>query len=310
MNRLKVVMLIVLIASFTGCSTIRGIFGKKASAEAKQASKIEQIDDKIATNNEDKIIQISSFSYGIQYSLNKVTNPEPSVIIAKDLNTRILTLSGNPLLEEIKRMELLVDNLTSTNIALIKKGQTDLANKDKEVVKLQNESNKLLDEKDTEVKKYMLLAKDTALRADTAQAELKKFTGWFGLSAIYQGFKQLFTTSIWFIVIFIILFIVLRILSTTNPIAAAIFGVFNLIGSWFISALKYITPKAASAAGYVGKEAYDLTKQTLTKVVDAVEVAKTKGVDTSVITVEAGQTMNSNNKEIVNNIKKDLNYKQ
>ena len=60
----------------------------------------------------------------------------------------------------------------------------------------------------------------------------------------------------WVLLIGIILYIALRIFAATNPVAAAVFGVFTRIGSLVIQLVEYIAPKSISELELVSSEAY------------------------------------------------------
>ena len=300
-------VLVMSIVMITGCSTVRGIFGKNASTEQKQAAKIGQVEDKININTTDKLYKISEFSYGVSYSLNKITNAPVEVISAKELNDRILTLSGIPNISSINEMKILVDNMFTNNYKLLIK-------KDSEINLLQAENKKLTDQREIELSKYQLLAKNTALKADTTQAELDKWTSWWGLGGIFNGIKMFSSRILLVVVILAVIFIILRFASLSSPFAASIFSIFERIGSWFINIITMLAPKALAKAGAISQIAYDKMALVLRKIVDNVqaikEIEKKTGKDITFkeLLDELSKSMDVEEKQVVNDIKKDLGY--
>jgi len=239
MKNIKVICGIVLLAILVGCAGKEGIFGKSAAKIDKQSAVIQVIEDKQTVVTEKKIDQISELSFGTGYALNKATNTEPAIVIAKDLNQRIETIAGLPDIQKQKAMMEMVENLLSNNIA----GKIQLEQKDKDIQALQSEEALLVKSKQKEVDKLTELAKTTALQSDTKTQQLGEYKKWFGLGAIFLGVKQLLVTSIWFIVGFCIVFLILRALAASNPIAGVIFGIFESIVASIIHCLHVLVPK-------------------------------------------------------------------
>ena len=300
-------VLVMSIIMITGCSTFKGIFGKKATAEQKQATKIENVENKINTNTADKLYKISEFSYGVSYSLNKVTNAPTEVVSAKELNDRILTLSGVPNISSINEMKLLVDNMFTNNYKLLIK-------KDNEIDLLQVENKKLIDQREAEIDKYKKLAKETAITADTTANELSTWTSWWGLGGIVKGAKMFASRIVLVIIILVVIFIVLRFASLSNPFAASIFTIFERIGSWFINAITLLVPKALDKAGAISKIAYNDMSLVLRKIVDNIQnikqlEAKTgQPITLKELLAELDKSMDKAEKDIIDKIKKDLGY--
>lgn len=285
---------IILCVVLVGC-TSTSFFGKSSKAESKAATRIEMVDKRLAMTDKEKLQQIGSYSYGTDLSL-RFSN----VATAKQLNDRVITLAEPVSLEERQNMECIVFNLLTN----IEHGEKLLAQKDKEVISLQKKVETLNTEKQQAVSNYIAVAGKTALQADTTKAELQEWTGWFGLKGVAKGLMQFGKSALWFIVIGSILFLVLRVLAMSNPIAGAVFSVFNIFGSWCINIISFLIPKAVDTAKLVTKEAYDLTHDTLVKVVDSVEQA-----DVQAVKEHAAKVMDTGNKEVVSTIKKKLLYK-
>lgn len=298
MKRFTLFICVVLIC--TSCSILQ-TKGKQAAKEQTQRSRIESVQTSIANNNTAKLDQIGQLSYGIAYTLSKA-DKNNEVFLALGLTERIMTLSGKPDIADLKTMQVMCDGLLQTNAP----GTLLLNRKDIIIHSLEDKTIQLEQQKIKEIQKYISIASLAATKADKTQSALNEYTGWFGIKAIYKGIIQMGLSAFWFLIIGGVLFIILRILSTTNPIAAAIYSIFNVIGSWFINIIKYITPKAIDNAKLVTKEVYDTTKQTLVKTVDAIE---STAIDTQPIKDEVAKTMDTKNKDLITTIKKELNYK-
>lgn len=304
----------LILLTSVGCSTVKGVFGKKSTATQKQSQKIDKVGDLISKNTEEKINQIASLSWGVQYSLDKISNSIIEVNVAKDLNFRVLTLSGNPSLDEIKRMQKIVDDLTSDLEKEKLRGKKELEKKDKEISQLQNTATNLLSLKDKEIDKYIELAKTTALQADATKAELDKMDKWFGLGAIFYGTKRFIFSSFILIGSLCIIYLLLRAFSATNPIVASIFSVFEIGVSWFVRFLRGLAPKSVSFANLVPKEKFDGYKNTLDLVIDGIQYLKQKQKDTgkeytlNEVLEELDKGLNTDDKARIEECKKELKW--
>ena len=102
----------------------------------------------------------------------------------------------------------------------------------------------------------------------------------------------------------------------SNPMAASVFSIFSKIGSWFIGMIEFIVPKAAEMAGQTATAVFNAYKSTLTKVVDAIQMAreraKAAGKEPNINNVldEVAKSMNTDEKAIVSELKKVLNWQQ
>lgn len=290
-----------------GCSkfTTRG---KESTAISAGKTKIENVSNKINANTTSKMDLIAEYAYGVSYALNKIEDPSNEVTVALDINSRIVSLSGNPTLDKIKEMQKMIDDLTSQLSVERTVGKQKLNDKDKEIVSLQEVSKQLRAEKDVEIKKYMSIAEEAAAAADSYKLKLDDLTSGWGFNAIWFGIKKMITRLSWVIGIGSIIFVVLRISATANPIAGSIFSIFEQIVSWGIRTIQFIFPKAVNMAGFVTQSVYDTTRTALTKTIDAIELAKIKGNDVSHIKTEVAKSMDTDHKELIKEIKSDLNY--
>lgn len=298
--RIRYTILSVILASMLcGCGTVKGIFGKASVNEGKSRAKIVMVENSISKVNVERLTKIGEYSYGISL----VTN---TPVITKNLNERISSLANQPSQEAKKSFQLLVAQSVTNNNALLLK-------KDLEIRNLQQRQTKLIESKDAVIGQYMELASNTALQSDTYQSKLSQMDSWGGLGAIWYGLKRLVVRMMWGIGIFSIIFIVLRVLSVSNPMAAGIFGIFNVIGSWVVNIIQVLVPKAVSLAGNVSSSIFNAYKSTLTKVIDAIQMARNNSKDGTVdmksILNDVSKSMNDDEKTIVNELKRGLNWK-
>ena len=181
-----------------------------------------------------------------------------------------------PVTIEAERIKKIVDYLNSEIAAEKARGEKLLTEKDKEIEKLQKEKTKLEKDYDEQIDKLITQSKSVAKSADEKQTTLDSMSGFLGLNAVFWGLKKFFFTSLTWIVVFCIIFIILRIASATNPIAAAAFSIFNIIGSFIINLIKGLTPKAFDLTHFV--KANDMTKYktTLTKIINIIQAFRIK----------------------------------
>lgn len=312
-NLLITLSLAASIVLLTSCAMFTSK-GKAAKAEEKARTRIVNVENAQAANNVDKIDAIAGLAYGTDYALSKVNEPPREVTVARDLNQRVISLSGSPTVEKMKEMQETIDKLTSMLAIERDEGKVKMTAKDTEISLLQAEGKALSLAKESEVRKYMNAAQEAAASADAYKAALQDYQGWFGLKAVFKGAWQFVKTSMWFLLGGSILFMVLRIASFSNPIAASIFSIFTTMASWVINVIKVIVPKAVEAAGHVTTSAFNAYKSTLWKIVDGIQTVKDRATangqkpDLNAVLDEVAKTMNSDEKAIVDEIKKALNY--
>ena len=243
---------------------------------AKVVQKTETTKEELAKGDQEKLTQTATFAYGVNYSLNQVTNVTPPIATALKLNGRIMSIVGSPQLDEMNKIVQIVDLLNSEVLKEKLKGQKLLSNKDDEVKELQAANNELKTKYEHQIGDLITKSKDIARNGDNAQATVNEMGGNFGLNAVWWGLKRFVFTSLTAILIFVVVFLFLRIASATNPIAAVVFSVFNVIGSGILQLIKGLTPKAVQISNLVHLDEYNKYKQTLDKVVDTIETFKLK----------------------------------
>lgn len=316
MKHFKHIIALVLLAGLlTGCATTQKIFGKKSTAESKAKAKVESVESQIGSNLKDKLDQVANLTYGIGYALSKEEAPSKAVEVAKDLTSRATSLTGAPTLEEMKKMKAMIDDLTSQLATERERGAKALEAKDTEIYEVQLQSKLLVEAKDKEIQKYMRLAQETAMKADAIQAKLDDMNSFFGLGAIWYGLKKLVVSLAWFLGIGSILYLVLRFASMSNPIAASIFSIFDTIMSWVVNCIKVLAPKALEVAGHTATVVANKYRDAMTKMIDNIEALKeiqkrdpTKKFTIDELLTELSKAMNTDEKAMVEKIKRDIGY--
>jgi len=272
-------LFLCIVIFLSGCA----LFSPNNKQNTKNQDKLNKVVQKsettktdIAKSEQEKLEQAATFSYGINYSLNQVTNVTQPVATALLLNGRIMSIVGSPQLDEMNKITQIVDLLNSEVSKEKEKGKKLLANKDEEVKELQAANTELKTKYEQQIGDLIAKSKDIARTGDNAQATVNEMSGNFGLNAVWWGLKRFVFTSITAILIFVVVFLLLRIASASNPIAAAVFSVFNVIGSGILQLIKGLTPRAVEISKLVHLDEHKKYKETLDKVVDTIETFKLK----------------------------------
>lgn len=250
-------------------STAQGVLDKQERKIDLTISEIEKVDAA-------KKQQTATLTAGIQHSLQQITNPPVQVDTAKALNERVVSIIGSPHLDEIKRIRATVDLLNSQVAEERKRGEELLSQRDKIIIELQKQNSDLKQKYDDQLWQLADKAKGLAKESDAKQATIDSMGGMFGLNAVIWGLKRFFFSALTGILIFVVVFVVLRILSMTNPIAASIFSIFNMIGSTILATVKTLTPNAFAMSKFVDAHEYDRYKETLDIVVDTIQEFRVK----------------------------------
>lgn len=230
----------ILLSLSVGCQALH-INGKNSKAVAIASDKIQQVEDAQSKLNATKIQDMTVLALGTDYALGKETNASKPVLVAKEINQRVISEGGySPTIEEIKGLHQMIDGLVISNQA----GILALQIKDAQIQGLQSEEKYLVEQKNSEIQRFQNLAEATAQKADDSLNELSKYQSYWGLGAIALGAKSLFLHLLWASIIFIVIFIVLRALSLTNPFAAAIFGIFQSFGAAMIHLIETCIPSS------------------------------------------------------------------
>lgn len=290
--------------------------GRAGKAEETSRARIVNVEGQIVANTTEKLDTIAGLAYGTDYALSKVNDPPREVVVARDINQRVVSLAGSPTVEKMKEMQETIDKLVSMLATERDEGKARLNEKDEAISALQTQTKLLSSAKDSEIRKYMLTAQEAAASADAYKSALQEYQGWFGLKAVFKGLWQFLKSSMWILGIGSILFLVLRMVAMSNPIAASVFSIFNIIGSWAVNAIKLLVPKAVEMAGHTANGVFNIYKSTMWKLVDGIQIikdraaAKGQAPNLNEVLDEVSKSMNTDEKAIIEEIKKALNWKQ
>lgn len=306
------ILVIVGCAGLTGQN--KGVFGKTSQKQADQNERVANIERSESKNSDARLTHIGAWSEGTKYVLDKVQEPTPEVNVAKDVNERIKALANKPDFNEVKEVQAIIDGLLSQMKNQQEEAKKSLASKDEDIAKLNLEVQALNQAKESEVRKALKLAEASAKQADQYRQTLDDMDSFFGFGAIWYGLKKLVTRMAWILGIGAVLFFVLRIAAASNPIAGAIFSVFEQIVAWFINALKMIAPKATQFSGFVESKVFDGYKTTLMRLIDTIQLLKEKETDTKKFTLddlamELAKSFDSVDKNRIDDIKKELHWR-
>ena len=311
----------IIVTSFIGCAGLlgknEGVYGKTSKKETAAGQKIDTKDAEIKRVDEDRLTSIGAWSSGVEYSLNKSINSDPAIETGIEINKRVQALAEKPTLEELQEVYNIIDSLLTNQIV----GKKMLAEKDKEIIKLQTHVQGLADEKENAINRYRNLAETSARITDQYKTTLSEMDSFWGFGAIKYGITKLISRLALALGIGLVLFIAMRILAQTSPIAASVFAIFEHVGSWMINAFSKILPKSTSIAGFIPQEDYQGYKTTLHKIVDAIEIVKSK-VDTlkksgdsqqvtiDDLSIELAKSLDSQDSIRIDTAKKDLLWKK
>ena len=272
-------MSVVLLTLFlTGCASVMDVF---KSSETKSQDKLDKkteemlLDkDLLSRNNVTKLKQIGTVAKGTQHALDKDTNNLPPINVAKELNDRVISLAGNPDVKDVVRIKKVVDDLISEVESEQKRGKIELSKLDKELQYSQSQRDILQRSYDKKSEEYRKISEKIAEVSDEHEAVVEQMDKWFGLGAVFYGLKKFLISAMWIFAIGSILFLVLRVLSQTNPAAAAVFGIFEIAASGFLRLVKTVLPNSFGHAKFVQTETSEKYRLALDKMIDVLQSLK------------------------------------
>jgi len=263
----------------------------------------------MAKNDGEKLQQVATLASGTDYSLKSVTNPPVQVKTAIDFNSRILNITGNPNIDDLNKIKELTNLLNSEVEKEKQRGAKLLKERDDEIMTLQIKQKEIEDVYEKQIKGLETQALQVAKKADALQVTVDEVNSWMGLGGVMYGLKRFVTIGVTGILIFLICFMVLRFLAATNPIAGAIFSVFEHIASYAISIIKGIAPRSVDFSNLTSSVEFGKYKTTLDSVVDTVETMKNIEKKTGVsytlkdLSVELDKNLNDNEKRLIGELK-------
>jgi bacterioferritin (cytochrome b1) len=272
--------LIGMICIATSCGTVRDLF-KSSTTESedkldKKKTELLLKKDELAKNNELKLKQIGTVSKGVDHALNVETNRSKPIDVAKELNDRVMSLAGTPDVKDVVRIKKIVDDLISEVEKERKAGASELERLDRELQFVQSDRDVIKKAYEKKINEYEELSGKIAESNDKHSAIVGEMDKWFGLGAVFYGGKKFILSMLTIITVGAILFLVLRVFAQTNPIAGAIFGIFEMVGSWGLHLIKAVIPNSFSYAKFTEKGPAEQYRNTLDRIVDALHGLKEK----------------------------------
>jgi hypothetical protein len=262
-----------------------------------------------AKNDGEKLQAVSTLAAGTDYSLKSVTNPPVQVKTAIDFNSRILSIAGNPNVDELNKIKQITDLLNSELEKEREKGNRLLKQKDGEILELQNKQKDIQNRYELQIKGLEVQATQVAKKADLLQVTVDEVNSWMGLGGVMYGLKRFVSIGVTGILIFLVCFMVLRFLAASNPIAGAIFSIVEHIVAFIINTLKGVAPKAVEFSKHIELPKFNRYKNTLDSIVDTIESLKTLQKKTGInytlkdVTDELDRNLNDSEKVLIEELK-------
>lgn len=304
MKNYKNILFISYLFVFSGCLPSTNL--KKIQDRKDQISIIRE---EYSENSQDKLNEIATYSAGTDYSLNKIQDPSQEVDTAIQLNSRVITLAGNPNLTELEKIREIVDLLTSSVDSERSKGQQLLKNKDQKILQLEIQLNEINSKYEAQIELLKKEATLVALKADKYEATIDEVNSYMGLGAVWYGLKKFVSQGLIIIFIVIIVFIALKFAANMNPIAASLFAIFEYLGGYIIAIIKGIIPNSVSCINLVDSK----YKTVLSRYVSLFEKLKLSNQPNNFTLEEIFKTfsseLNREDKNVITEIRQDLKNK-
>lgn len=318
--KIKLMFLIGLLVLSTSCGHIKDLINSSTKSEDKLDKKKVELQvkkDELAKNNEVKLKQIGTLSKGVDHALNIETNKSKPINVAIELNDRVSSLASNPDVKDVARIKKIVDDLVSDIEKERRVGAESLSKLDRELQYVQSERDLIKAAYEKKSAEFTAISEKIAEENDKNEAIVGEMDKWFGLGAVWYGVKKFLISAVWILSIGTILFLVLRVLSQTNPIAAAVFGLFEMAGSAVLQLVKVVIPNSFSHAKFVDKGTSEKYRGTLDKIIDTLQVLKEqnklasddKKIDLGLVFVELDKKLDDAEKRVVTERLQAMNWK-
>lgn len=219
----------------------------------KQEKEIDKTQQKIEAVHLNRDELSKGYVYGANLALEKETNNSPNINIAKEFTDKSLIITGLPNAQNAADFSQIVEGKLSTNKVENKYADELLRLKNKQIILLEKDVEKLT----SKLEKQEEAFKEQAMQNAKDAQLIYNIRKWFRLAMF--GFLG---------------FIGIRIASLFIPALAPIGNILDFtVGGLFKIATKTL-PKAKEAAGVVAKESYELSEKTLNSLVQAIQQAR------------------------------------
>lgn len=296
--KIKKIFAVFLIAFFVlvalpSCKTIQNGDGTKQVVEA--AGKVTEAELNVAENTDKKMESIGEFSYGTSLALNNIYSlPEFESLpmtFKLSLDAAVLTnnfvreLSPAPNSQKMLEMEEFIKKLTSELESERRSALNQSLIYENNITELNKQSAELQIKLDQAEKSFKELTFSLGEKVDTLSTsladekskttdlngKLDKFDEGFGWYAIKHGIGIFLKKIMWITIGLGVTFLVLKILASSNPIAASIFSVFESIIGFFIKGIFSLFPKAVKFSGNIDLPTFEKVRSSRDKLVDTIE---------------------------------------
>lgn len=283
---LNILIILCLVSVVSSCA----LFRNPDKAWENATSKVETATKAIDKNDTAILEKGKGYVYGTKIALAADPSTNKFHEVATILNDKAVETMGNPQLEEINSLRIMVANLLSDNTNLVVKGEKQLLSLDKKVIELQKE-NGLLQER-------LIRAEKKVIDVGTVNA---------GFASKWTSMIKIF----WYAIYFIIAGFVIKIVAAVVPPPYnSIISIVSIPLGLVIKSIKSFVPEATKAAGVVTSEIYDNTKLALSHVVEAIEENKRDNPDSGANLAKYLKDVTSKEvtRPVITAIKKEMGY--
>lgn len=279
-------IIFVILLSLVGCA----LFRNPTASWDKATQKVEQVQNKIDTNKDNQTEVARQYVYSTHLALRADPSTNVAHDVAVDFNDKAVATLGTPEMAEIIQLRAMVNNLLSTNKALVVRGEKQAQALDQQLIELQTENGALMMKLDKAEKKVIEVGTTNA-----------------GYASKWTSLVKIF----WWIVYGFIAVFVIKILSAVlpppyNSIVSIVAVPIGLV----VKAIHGIFPEAKAAAGVVAVKTYDNTKLALEHIITAIEEAKRDKpeVVAQVVPYLKNETSVEVTRPLITDVKRELGY--
>lgn len=273
-----------------GCST-------PSERVEKAEAVVDQVESTIKENRQEQDKQVSGLVYATDLALDKAEDSKP-VNLARDFNDRTASIVGLPAPEEAAQLRQLVDDLLSEIEKEKQRGEKSLAVLDAKLAEVSKEKESLQKKLQETQNQLAIVHKENAVLADL---EAERESQWW--NPFYDFWHGLKKSLVW-IALIVALLLILPIASIFFPAFAPIVSSLGHILGTAIGWLLKKIPGLLSGAELIAQSTYNLTHDTLQKLVSTIESwqqkQKTLGqTDYKTLTTMLAQAMDGEHKNQV-----------
>lgn len=248
MKKILNYFLILALFSLTGCA----FFRNPLKAFMKAENRVNHATELIQTNQDKLVVEATKYVYAADATLRNDPSPNRYNVVAQDFTSKALILTGPPKMDDIQKLEKIVQDLLSTNQAIIAKGEQEKSVLYNQAAKLQEQNKSLQDDLNSAQTKLTKVGQANAILANK----------WAKVMKIIYGIGAFF-----------VLTFVLKVASVlVPPPYNSIVGIVAMPLGLIFNILHNLIPEIKEFAGVVGSE----YKSATTQLVGAIQELKTQ----------------------------------